>query len=150
MRIRKLGEVEWVDVELGEDDFCVFCEVARGSLKAPGQVIYFETEAGTVQRTECVGVASDGSAGFLCWESSREEAAAELVAETCGVCFAPPGVECNKSPGWCGAIDAGAHPRAPLANACDCCRGTGLLTKGVAPALEFETCTCCDGQRVKR
>ena len=78
-RVRKFGEGPWVDVERPPDEGCVFCDVARECLKAVGDVIFFETEAGAVQRTECIGLASDRSAAFYCFESSREEALREQV-----------------------------------------------------------------------
>lgn len=73
-RVRKFGEGPWVDVEPPPDGGCVFCDVARGCLKAPGDVIFFETDGGRVQRTECIGLASDGSPAFYCFESAPEEA----------------------------------------------------------------------------
>ena len=140
MKVRKLGEGSWLEVAPPADGDCLFCELARGSLKRAGEVIYFETDAGAVQRTECVGVASDGSAGFLCWESSRAEAANEFKAFTCGTCFAPPGVECNAT-SWCGAVEAGPHERMPLENPCEACRGTGRY------GTDLGTCPHCNGKR---
>lgn len=78
-RVRKLGEGPWVEVE-HEPEACIFCELANGSLKSVGDVIYFETDAGAVQRTECIGFASNGAAAFFCFESSREEAEHEIAA----------------------------------------------------------------------
>src|SRR3982751_5411687 len=72
MRVRKMGEGPWLELEPAEG--CVFCELAAGSLKAEGDVIFFETDAGAVQRVECIGLASDRSPGFFCFTSSREEA----------------------------------------------------------------------------
>jgi len=79
-RVRKLGEGPWLDVEHEAEGDCIFCELARGGLKAAGDVIFFETDAGAVQRTECIGLASDQSAAFFCVESSREEALQEIGA----------------------------------------------------------------------
>lgn len=83
-RVRKLGEGPWVDVE-HEADECIFCELARGGLKAAGEVIFFETEAGAVQRTECIAVVSDQLPAFFCVECSREEALQEIAAATATV-----------------------------------------------------------------
>lgn len=80
-RLRKLGDGPWpwVDVE-HEADECVFCEVASRCLKAAGAVIFFETEAGAVQRTECIAVAPTKLATFFCIECSRDEALQEIAA----------------------------------------------------------------------
>jgi hypothetical protein len=77
---------------------------------------------------------------------------AELYAPastTCAICFAPPGVECNVAPGWCGAIMAPPHARAPLLNPCRLCRGTGKNTRERAgfPGVEFVACVRCKGSR---
>jgi hypothetical protein len=80
MRVRKFGEAgPWVEVEHVPVDQCGFCAVAQGNLKAVGHVIFFETADGHVQRTECIGLASDGSPAFECWESDREEAQREIA-----------------------------------------------------------------------
>jgi hypothetical protein len=80
MRVRKFGESgPWVEVEHTPVQACGFCAVASGSLKAVGDVIFFENSDGHVQRTECVGLASDGSPAFECWESDREEAEREIA-----------------------------------------------------------------------
>lgn len=64
-------------------------------------------------------------------------------AHTCAVCFAPPGVDCNYAPGWCGAIDAGPHKRKQIENPCESCRGTGRL--GIA----LDVCSACKGTRTR-
>jgi len=78
-RLRKLGEGPWAEFE-HEPGECIFCTLANGGLKAVGDVIYFETDAGAVQRTECIGFASNGAPAFFCFESSREEAEQEIAA----------------------------------------------------------------------
>jgi len=79
IRIRKFGESgPWLDVEHVPVEQCGFCAAAYGNLKAVGDVIFFETPEGYVQRTECIGLASDGSPAFECWESDREEAEREI------------------------------------------------------------------------
>jgi|SRR3982751_1083024 len=88
MRVRKMGEGPWLELEPAEG--CVFCELAAGSLKAEGDVIFFETDAGAVQRVECIGLASDRSPGFFCFTSSREEAEREIAAAAVRL---PPALE---------------------------------------------------------
>ena len=69
---------------------------------------------------------------------------------TCSVCFAPPGIECNEAPGWCGAIEAPAHERADLENACVLCRGTGRwFVRRNAVASVIRACPRCDGTRLE-
>jgi hypothetical protein len=65
----------------------------------------------------------------------------ENETHVCAVCFAPPGVECNSAPGWCGAVDAGPHARVPMEDPCGACRGTGRY--GIALAV----CPHCQGNR---
>jgi len=77
-RVRKLG-VGWPWVTVESED-CVFCVLAAQNLKNVGEVIFFETAAGAVQRTECIGVASDGAPAFFCFECTREEALEEIAA----------------------------------------------------------------------
>lgn len=73
-RVRKFGDGgAFLDVDHTEGE-CAFCVVARGNLTAAGDVIFFETDAGRVQRTECIGLASDGSPAFYCFESAPDEA----------------------------------------------------------------------------
>lgn len=76
--MRKLGDGwPWVTVE-SED--CAFCVLAAQNLKNVGDVLFLETAAGVVQRTECVAVAF-GSPVVLCAETTREEALQEMEAQ---------------------------------------------------------------------
>lgn len=68
------------------------------------------------------------------------------IRDTCAVCFSPPGVECNRSVGWLGGVDAGEHARAALVDCCPRCNGTGKLHD--AAALQgFRQCDGCHGTR---
>lgn len=68
------------------------------------------------------------------------------IRDTCAVCFAPPGVECNRSVGWLGGVDAGPHARAALVDCCTVCNGTGQLQDLLA-LRGFKPCTGCNGTR---
>jgi len=68
------------------------------------------------------------------------------LRDTCGVCFSPPGVECNRSVGWLGGVNAGPHARAAIADFCTVCRGTGQMVD-VSKLHGFKQCADCKGTR---
>jgi hypothetical protein len=78
--------------------------------------------------------------------------AADLLREyndlnnVCAVCFAPPGVACNRSVNWLGGIDAGLHARSAIDGACTSCRGTGHMVD-VSGLQGFKKCSACGGTR---
>ena len=87
--------------------------------------------------SQCGGLRGD--------DGTYEPPLSRPLAYLCSVCFAVPGAECNK-PGWFGSIDAGAHVRTPLENACAWCRGSGKLVTAIG---DFCECKRCHGKRVE-